>query len=68
VKDELTIQVDEKMIGATIELLDLNGRLLTTSIIEKTSSLFDISIFPSGTYFLQINNSGVQQLKTVVVD
>ncbi|MBP5994426.1 MAG: T9SS type A sorting domain-containing protein [Crocinitomicaceae bacterium] len=64
VKDLLTIQVEEKMIGATVELLDLNGRSLTTSIIEQTSTLFDVSFFPSGTYFLSIN----KQVKVVVIE
>lgn len=64
VKDLLTIQVEEKMIGATVELLDLNGRSLTTSIIQQTSSLFDVSVFPSGTYFLSIN----KQVKVVVIE
>lgn len=64
VKDLLTIQVEEKMIGATVELLDLNGRSLTTSIIQQTSSLFDVSVFPSRTYFLSIN----KQVKVVVIE
>ena len=64
VKDLLTIQVEEKMIGATVELLDLNGRSLSTSIIEQTSSLFDVSVFPSGTYFLSIN----KEVKVVVIE
>ncbi len=64
VKDLLTIQVEEKMIGATVELLDLNERSLSTSVIEQTSTLFDVSVFPSGTYFLSIN----KQVKVVVIE
>lgn len=64
VKDLLTIQVEEKMIGATVELLDLNGRSLSTSVIEQTYTLFDVSVFPSGTYFLSIN----KQVKVVVIE
>jgi hypothetical protein len=66
VKDVLTIQVEEKMIGATIELLDLSGRLLNISKIEQSSTLFDLSLFPSGAYFIQLDNIGQKQMKKLV--
>ena len=67
-KDVMTIQVEDKMVGATIELLDLSGRLLRSSIIDKTTSLFDVSIFPSGTYFIYLDNNGQKQVKKLVVE
>ena len=68
VKEILTIQVEDKMIGATMKLLDLSGRLLVTSIIDKSSILFDVSLFPNGTYFIQLDNNGQQQVKKLVID
>jgi hypothetical protein len=67
-KDVITIHVEEKMIGATVELLDLNGRVLNTSKIEQSSTLFDLSEFPSGTYFICINNNELRQMKKLVKD
>lgn len=65
-KDVLTIEVEEKMIGTTVELLDLNGRMLTISKISESSTLLDVSDFLSGTYFVRINNKGLNQVKKLV--
>lgn len=65
-RDDLTIDVEEKMIGATIELMDLNGRVLTRSTINQSSSLFDLSCFTNGTYFVCIYNNELKQMKKVM--
>lgn len=66
VKDVLTIQVEELLLGATIELLDISGRPLISSIIDKTTTLLDVSSFPNGAYFLCVNNNGLKQMKKLV--
>jgi hypothetical protein len=65
-RDVLTIDVEETMIGATIELMDLNGRVLTRSTINQSSSLFDLSCFTNGTYFVCIYNNELKQMKKVM--
>jgi hypothetical protein len=65
-KDVLTIDVEEKMIGTTVELMDLNGRILTTVKIKESTTLLDVSAFPSGTYFVCINNKELKQMKKLV--
>ena len=67
-KDVLNIDVEEKMIGATLELMDLSGRILLIATIDNTTTLFDLSDFPSGTYFICINNSGLKQTKKLLID
>jgi hypothetical protein len=68
VKDVLTIQVDELLLGATIELLDLNGRNLKSARISSLISHFDIQDFPSGVYFIRINLTNQIQLKKIVIE
>jgi hypothetical protein len=66
VKDVLTIQVDEQMLGATLELLDISGRRLISSMIDKSTTLVDVSSFPNGAYFLCVDNNGLKQMKKLV--
>jgi hypothetical protein len=66
VKDVLTIQVDETMIGATFELLDISGRRLISSMIDKSTKLVEMSSFPNGAYFLCVDNHGLKQMKKLV--
>jgi hypothetical protein len=66
VKDVLTIQVDEQMLGATLELLDISGRRLFSSMIDKSTTPVDLSSFPNGAYFLFVDNNGLKQMKKLV--
>jgi hypothetical protein len=66
VKDVLTIQVDEQKLGATLELLDISGRRLISSMIDKSTTLVDVSSFPNGAYFLCVDNNGLKQMKKLV--
>ncbi|MEY3585592.1 MAG: hypothetical protein RLZZ243_656, partial [Bacteroidota bacterium] len=66
VKDVLTIQVEEQMLGATLELLDISGRRLISSMIDKSTTLVDVSSFPNGAYFLCVDNNGLKQMKKLV--
>jgi hypothetical protein len=67
-RDIIHIDVEEKMIGATVELLDLSGRIMTTSKINQSTNLFELGDFPSGTYFICINNNGIKQTKKLIID
>lgn len=68
VKDVLTIQVEELLLGATFELLDLNGRNLKSARISSLISHFDIHDFPSGVYFIRINLTNQIHLKKIVIE
>jgi len=68
VKDVLTIQVEEQMLGATFELLDISGRILKSARISSLISHFDIQDFPSGIYFIRINLNNQIQLKKIVIE
>ncbi len=66
VKDVLTIQVEEQMLGSTVVLMDLNGRSLEIKQIETSTTLFDLSAFPSGTYFLSLESNEVRKMKKLI--
>lgn len=68
VKDVLTIQVEELLLGASIELLDLSGRILKSARISSLISHFEIQDFPSGVYFIRINLTNQIQLKKIVIE
>lgn len=40
--------------GATIQLVDANGRLIMDQILEATTSTLDLSLLPTGVYTLQV--------------
>ena len=66
VRDVLTIQVEEQLLGATFELLDISGRRLISSMIDKSATLVDVSSFPNGYYFLCVENNGLKKMKKLV--
>ena len=67
VKDILTIQVEDKMIGAAYELLDICGRILKSAPISDLISHIDIQDFPSGVYFIRMKINQHTQLKKIVI-
>ena len=67
-KGESTIQLDEKFIGATLDVLDLNGRsLLSLPIITSKFSL-DFSHLSKGTYFVRLKSIGVTQSNKLIIE
>jgi hypothetical protein len=68
VKDVLSIQVDEAMIGATVELMDLNSRLIRTLGISHLINHFDIEDIPNGVYYIQMKMNDHIQLKKIVIE
>jgi hypothetical protein len=68
VKDVLSIQVDEAMIGATVELMDLNSRLIRAIGISHLINHFDLQDIPNGVYFIQMKMNDHIQLKKIVIE
>jgi hypothetical protein len=68
VKDVLSIQVDEAMIGATVELMDLTSRLIRTLGISHLINHFDIEDIPNGVYYIQMKMNDHIQLKKIVIE
>ena len=54
----------------TVELLDIQGRMVKTSEIVQgsTFSAFDISTLYSGTYYVRINNGGALSTRQVIIN
>jgi hypothetical protein len=67
-KDVLTIQVDEQMIGATVELMDLNSRLIRTVGISHLINHFDIQDIPNGVYFIQMKMNDHLKTKKIILE
>jgi hypothetical protein len=66
VKDMLTIQVEEAMMGTSVELLDLNGRSLLSNVLTEQLTQINLDQFPSGTYFICLEMSGIRKVKRFV--
>lgn len=48
----------------SIDVIDLNGKLILTKTINDTKATLDIQNFANGTYFIKINSTnGIQNLK-----
>lgn len=52
--------------GATVQINDINGRLMLRNKIDSNKQLIDISNFNSGVYFVKVNNSGIILYKKIV--
>lgn len=71
VSTSLTIQIPESwsLFAYTVELFDLNGRLLQTDQIESglVTVQQDMSLFPASTYWLRIKTKETGQVQTFKV-
>ena len=60
------LRVDNNLIGSTVEVFDVTGKLVLKSIIVKTHSVIDLSGAASGVYELRVNVQGNMVLKKLV--
>ena len=62
-----SIQVDQKHIGSSYQILDNLGRLIDKGIIRDLSQDFDLSDKPKGVYRIQVSNEkGLKTLNVVI--
>ena len=47
----------EQLIGAEIQLIDVNGKLIEIRTMDEMQTSFDLSQLPTGVYTLQVLNS-----------
>ncbi len=63
-KDVVKIEADSTI--KSVQLYDIQGRLLQIGLVNETSVLFDMSNRPSGIYFLKINtDKGIKVEKVI---
>jgi len=53
-KDQLNFRVGQDQLGATIEVFDMNGRLVEQSIAYELQNELDLSTLPTGQYVLRM--------------
>jgi uncharacterized Ntn-hydrolase superfamily protein len=53
--NELKLQLDASIIAESIEVFDINGKLLHTEKMNSSSKSIDISRYAKGLYFLKLN-------------
>lgn len=61
-KYKITIEAPEAYLSARISLINLNGIAIETKILESNNCEFDISMLPSGIYFIIIKNQGISEV------
>ena len=66
-KGLFSIEVDQKNIGSSYQILDNLGRLIDKGIIRELSQDFDLSDKPKGVYRIQVSNYKAIKTLNVVI-
>ena len=62
VKNMVTINAGDNLVGLKIMLTDISGKLLKEFTISQISLTVDMEKYPSGVYFLIFNNSEIRKI------
>lgn len=65
-KDGTTVRVNNELIGAQVVVIDQNGRVIRENTMKRSELYIDLSDYPSGIYFIQLNSNGRSVTKKVV--
>ncbi len=66
-KERLTLRLNSKNIGATIQLFDLQGKLIMEKIISNTTENLDLSKISSGSYILKLTDNQAIEIKKIEI-
>ncbi|MNK45752.1 Ser-Thr-rich glycosyl-phosphatidyl-inositol-anchored membrane family protein [compost metagenome] len=66
-KGEVNISIKNVAKGATYQVLDLSGKLISTGSLENEKTQLNISTLKSGTYRIVISNNGETTSKNLIV-
>ena len=67
-QNELSIEVDENWIDATLEITDLSGRLLLQSEISNSVQTLSLADLPNGVYLVQMIKHGVRRTERLIIN
>ncbi|MFY0644397.1 MAG: T9SS type A sorting domain-containing protein [Bacteroidia bacterium] len=67
-EDELSVEVDENWIDASLEIKDLSGRLLLQSEISNSVLTFSLADLPNGVYLVQMIKQGVRRTERLIIN
>ena len=65
--EELRIQLPEPLVYSTLNLYDINGKLIETKRAESNLCKFNISQLPTGLYLVRISNSNIIQTHKIII-
>ncbi|MNY41538.1 hypothetical protein D3C86_1763620 [compost metagenome] len=63
----MNISIKNVAKGATYQVLDLSGKLISTGSLENEKTQLNISTLKSGTYRIVISNNGETTSKNLIV-
>lgn len=66
-KGEVNISLNKASKGATYQILDLSGKLISTGNLESDKTKVNISALKTGTYRLVVSNNGETTSKNLIV-
>ncbi len=66
-KGEVNISLNKVSKGATYQILDLSGKLISTGNLESDKTKVNISALKTGTYRLVVSNNGETTSKNLIV-
>ena len=64
VMNQLTVELEKVKRNYSIEITDLNGKLISVQKINSTHSTIDVITYSAGVYFLNLKNENNQLIKT----
>ncbi len=62
------LTISKLIVGATLKMIDLNGHVLITEIVNNPTLNLDVSMLPNAMYFVQVENNGVITTQKVIVN
>jgi hypothetical protein len=66
--DKVTIEFTGSIQGATLQLCDVQGRILMTKIVLSNTETISVRQFETGTYFLSIKGSKQAIVKQIIIE
>ncbi len=64
-RDQITLELDEQLIGQRFRLLDQSGKLRLSGIFESQKNSLSLEGLPAGIYLLELPDSGLKPMKFI---
>ena len=67
-EQNFTIEIDKKSVSIwdKVSVLDIHGNIISTQALKNSKSLIDVSINPSGIYFIRIESKNQSIVKRII--
>lgn len=64
--DFVTLKIPDKMKGVTVDIINIQGQIISSFNINKSHNQLDVSYFPAGMYLVRVQTGENQSLKKFV--